>query len=343
MYLEGKSSLITFQYERLPRICFHCGVICPGPKGCLKRSEMRNMNDTTQYGPWLRAPSPPRRTVRNIGRFAPKHGRTFEESQASERHSQRGTSRSRRGEERNRGRNYADDEKEGEGVFWERDESPQKKEKGGYSGKDRGGGDGYSHYETQTKKERFSPTNSQRMGFQWVYGGQEESEKERRMNMGKEFNEKDVPKFKTATWKEDNSKNKNKINEDGLEPRVMHGHNASPGVIDVGRKGYEDKRANTGGVYTGLCFAEIEKTVKEAQTNASTGNENGGIATALVTWKRKERDWLEGPEEGKKDTELGDSGKNAKTPKMGRKITMESIVTSGSGLVATDVQPRRPQ
>ena len=42
MKLEGNSSWIAFQYGRLPKFCFQCGVICHGPKGCLKRSELRN-------------------------------------------------------------------------------------------------------------------------------------------------------------------------------------------------------------------------------------------------------------------------------------------------------------
>ncbi|XP_059454891.1 uncharacterized protein LOC132185085 [Corylus avellana] len=48
---EGKSHLIGFQYERLPKFCFHCGIICDGPEGCLKRKTMRNQEGFTQFGP----------------------------------------------------------------------------------------------------------------------------------------------------------------------------------------------------------------------------------------------------------------------------------------------------
>jgi hypothetical protein len=34
---DGKSSLIGFKYEHLPKFCFHYGVICHGIEGCLKR------------------------------------------------------------------------------------------------------------------------------------------------------------------------------------------------------------------------------------------------------------------------------------------------------------------
>jgi hypothetical protein len=39
---DGKSFLIGFKYEHLPKFCFHCGVICHGIEGCLKRNGMRN-------------------------------------------------------------------------------------------------------------------------------------------------------------------------------------------------------------------------------------------------------------------------------------------------------------
>jgi hypothetical protein len=54
---EGKSTLVGFKYERLPKFCFHCGVICHGVEGCLKKTMMRNQ-EVVQFGPWLRANSP---------------------------------------------------------------------------------------------------------------------------------------------------------------------------------------------------------------------------------------------------------------------------------------------
>jgi hypothetical protein len=56
---DGKSTLIGFKFEHLPKFCYHCGVICHGPKGCLKRNKMRNQ-EVLEYGPWLRANSPTR-------------------------------------------------------------------------------------------------------------------------------------------------------------------------------------------------------------------------------------------------------------------------------------------
>jgi hypothetical protein len=39
---EVKSSLIGFKYERLPKFCFQCGVICHRVEGCLKITMLRN-------------------------------------------------------------------------------------------------------------------------------------------------------------------------------------------------------------------------------------------------------------------------------------------------------------
>jgi hypothetical protein len=56
---DGKSVLIGFKFEHLPKFCCHCGVICHGIEGCLKKKKLRNQ-DVLEYGPWLRANSPTR-------------------------------------------------------------------------------------------------------------------------------------------------------------------------------------------------------------------------------------------------------------------------------------------
>lgn len=64
---DGKTTLIGFKYERLPTYCYHCGVICHGIEGCLKRSSLRN-KETIQFGPWLRATSPTRKPEKGYER-----------------------------------------------------------------------------------------------------------------------------------------------------------------------------------------------------------------------------------------------------------------------------------
>jgi hypothetical protein len=74
---DGKSTLIGFKYEHLPKFCFYCGVICHGVEGCLKRSKMRNQ-EVNQYGLWMRATSPTRRSEKSyeIHRHAESHEST---------------------------------------------------------------------------------------------------------------------------------------------------------------------------------------------------------------------------------------------------------------------------
>jgi hypothetical protein len=59
--INGSPILIHFQYEKLPKFCFQCGAIMHGGTGCPERHDVRAQNATTQYGPWLRAPSPTRK------------------------------------------------------------------------------------------------------------------------------------------------------------------------------------------------------------------------------------------------------------------------------------------
>ena len=66
---DGKSTLIGFKFERLPKFCYHCGVIHHGEEGCLKRNRMRNQG-VLQFGPWLRASSPTRRMEKIHERMA---------------------------------------------------------------------------------------------------------------------------------------------------------------------------------------------------------------------------------------------------------------------------------
>jgi hypothetical protein len=73
---EGESTWISFQYERLLKFCFNCGVISHSHEGCQKRSVLRNHENTTEYGMWLRAECPTRRTEKNQGRgYSNQYGR----------------------------------------------------------------------------------------------------------------------------------------------------------------------------------------------------------------------------------------------------------------------------
>lgn len=55
--LNGSTTLIAFQYERLPKFCFQCGVIRHGAAGCFSRRGNPNQGEPkmVQFGTWLRA------------------------------------------------------------------------------------------------------------------------------------------------------------------------------------------------------------------------------------------------------------------------------------------------
>jgi hypothetical protein len=76
---QGKTKWIPFQYERLPKFCFNCGVIIHGRTGCSNRSTMKQQVQPAQFGLWMRAPSPPRRNERGQGRNASRKGSFFPE------------------------------------------------------------------------------------------------------------------------------------------------------------------------------------------------------------------------------------------------------------------------
>jgi hypothetical protein len=61
----------------------------------------------------------------------------------------------------------------------------------------------------------------------------------------------------------------------------------------LGLKGSGEKWPSSGGVYMSPTLAEIEKNVKQAKalSNEQNGPENEGTVKAMVTWKRKEREW----------------------------------------------------
>lgn len=69
--VRDRSIWIAFQYEKIPRFYFKCGVICQGRAGCLlggsRKIHGKEVNN--QFRPWLRALSPKRWLDRNKGRY----------------------------------------------------------------------------------------------------------------------------------------------------------------------------------------------------------------------------------------------------------------------------------
>ncbi len=55
--MEGKETWISFRYERLPNLCYWCGLLTHGERDCEKwlRSKGPLRREEQQYGPWMRA------------------------------------------------------------------------------------------------------------------------------------------------------------------------------------------------------------------------------------------------------------------------------------------------
>lgn len=56
--LKEKSLWVPFQYEKIPKFCFKCGVISHGPEGRMKGDDegKQGGGSEAEYGPWLRVP-----------------------------------------------------------------------------------------------------------------------------------------------------------------------------------------------------------------------------------------------------------------------------------------------
>jgi hypothetical protein len=67
--LGGKNYWVSFKYERLPLLCFNCGRILHGVKGCMVKKSQRwhEYEGPKAWGIWLRAEEPRRRAGAGSG------------------------------------------------------------------------------------------------------------------------------------------------------------------------------------------------------------------------------------------------------------------------------------
>lgn len=72
---QGEMTWIPFQHEKVPKFCFQCGFITHAQEGCTKKNNLRNQEDLTQFGPWMRAASPTRWTEKYQEKYTTKVGR----------------------------------------------------------------------------------------------------------------------------------------------------------------------------------------------------------------------------------------------------------------------------
>jgi hypothetical protein len=69
--LKNKTLWIDFKYEKIPKFCFKCGVICHRAEGCVNEVQRwkNGRGQVNKYGPWLRVGTPWRKTGASKGRY----------------------------------------------------------------------------------------------------------------------------------------------------------------------------------------------------------------------------------------------------------------------------------
>ena len=152
------------------------------------------------------------------------------------------------------------------------------------------------------------------MGCQWVSnrkGDRLGMVNEESSNLGV-VNGLDYSNSKTIMRREGD---RHKVYNKGTEPKKQHDLGESS-TDSLGPKGSGENRPSSGGIFSGPTLAEIERNVKEAQALHTEQNEveTEGPGKAMVTWKRKEREWLD---EAVHKNEGGGNGKNVVLPKKG--------------------------
>jgi hypothetical protein len=282
--------------------------------------------DTTQYGPWLRASSPTRRPEKTQKRS----------SHRSE------NLKSHRNDERNR-------------KEWKRPENA-----GGREGSPMIlSGDGAR---PEPRKAMTNPTASITDGIQESFhsGGSKQGKKKvtqrkgqdsgnkkgtnQSENLGKQryvqvpHNEEppDSKSFEQRDLERNFSKNTIYEGDPLGQNRLNGGQFSSPG----------------GSLYTGPSISEIAKRMEKAQEAIAGDNlrVEGTSRKAVVSWKRKQREDqginqenLETNEGIRKKRSVCDANKTGETTPDGGQDLQQEIIKNGSGLAEAVEQPRRPQ
>lgn len=79
--VEGKTSWVSFRYEKLPQFCFNCGHLVHDEKGCpvTRSTKLSSVDGTKQWRPWLRADEPKRKVPREWSRRSWENAGQYQE------------------------------------------------------------------------------------------------------------------------------------------------------------------------------------------------------------------------------------------------------------------------
>jgi hypothetical protein len=343
--VQGKQVWVTFKYERLPRFCFNCGVICHGKTGCSNKSELRNQG-TTRYGPWLRAASPPRKAERSFGQFTTKRGPANVDPKESYARKNRRAD-DRRKEEQRPAETGGDDADvaRGAGVFKDRRDFCRYAAK--VSGEDGGdsGDYGDSGFNSQAAKERNSgDVGDSFFNVQTVKGKVDTSTEEAIM---KTINAGDF----LVSHKLGEDVHYSRTSPTGVAAQFSR---ASPAG------GTNDKYMGWGGEekvispnFKGPLFSDLEKQlqVSNSESGGKKDNEPNKKENGMMAWKRVACGDVEFSNDkshtvkqgGGKKRELSGEAKQIGPARKGQKMSLVAKSTSGSGMAEAAMQSRRPQ
>jgi hypothetical protein len=331
---EGESYWIVFQYERLPKFCYQCGIIRHGNEGCQKRSNLRNQEDTTKFGPWLRAKSQPRKVERHHGIHPGKNeSRRYEYYGREERHAREG----RQGHGRKGGSDMTGGTDVSGNLFWESQNQNPKKGAGGVSGMNHGEEMLNCQKENKLEKERKSVRVIKEL-FQTK--NEERSQTKEDQNLGG-----------SAKSELAGSASKGKSQESSKRASVLGDgeNNSTPSQLQMG---LGESYSSPGGFFKGPNIANVEKTMKKAQEDGAllklTTSERQG--PAITSWKRKYRDETFGQNEALSIItgsmkKMGGGGEGKLEENATNFILKNggSENQNGSGMAEAVEQPRRPQ
>jgi hypothetical protein len=320
---DGKSTLIGFKYERLPKFCYHCGVICHGIEGCLKRSMKRN-EEILQFGSWLRANSPTRRTEKNHEGHAGSSDSTRYPKPAQEgRMKHHGyPDRADRGRKR---RNATSGEESGVGEeSLGRQRTKSKDGEGELSGVNWGRKKDTFQVRPQLEKE------DNYVGVMREHFENQPAQFKKEWKMSKEG--KITGDINAGAGRGISMMGTTQLSPSGLRQVEREKKVESPTKQHVMQQGGVFK--NPGGPFSGPVLAEVERSIMGAKRDS--------MAT-----KRKKRDEVPEPSDAaeshgscwkkKPNGEIAETG----TAKKGRMEDEDN--DDGSGMAAAGVQPRRPQ
>lgn len=256
MKFDGKSTLIGFKYVRLPKYCYHCGVICHGVEGCLKWSMLRNQ-ETIQFGPWLRATSPTRRSEKTYERLVGNADSSRLSPSALERGTRRDDHQGRKGHGRKRKPTNSGEDDYGEGIFRGRLYPQTKNGMNGCSSTNHGDNNVTSHVDPQQEKE----------------GGYVGIKKDRFEKQSTTINEawtsskdgKNLVGIKASAQGEHSPFRKSKLSPAGTWSvgYASDSENLSQPAMGLGLGG---NFASPGGLFPGPILADIVESIKEAKT-----------------------------------------------------------------------------